>query len=57
VRMALSILEDLGARRYAEEMAHNYYQQALAELDATGMENEAQDDLREAAAFLVERTY
>jgi geranylgeranyl diphosphate synthase type I len=57
VRMALSILEDLGARRYAEEMAHNYYQQALAELDATGVENEAQDDLREAAAFLVERTY
>jgi geranylgeranyl diphosphate synthase type I len=57
VGMALNILEDLGARTYAEEMAHNYYQQALAELDAVGMENEAQDDLRELAAFLVERTY
>ena len=54
---ALKILEGLGARHYAEEMANDYYQQALAELNATGMENEAQDDLRELAAFLVERTY
>jgi len=38
-------------------MANDYYQQALAELDATELENEAQDDLRELAAFLVERTY
>jgi geranylgeranyl diphosphate synthase type I len=57
VGVALKIVEDLGARRYAEEMANDYYQQALAELDATGVENEAQDDLRELAAFLVERTY
>jgi geranylgeranyl diphosphate synthase type I len=57
VEAALSILENLGARRYAEIMANDYYQQALAELDATGLENEAQDDLRELAAFLVERTY
>lgn len=57
VEVALKILENLGARRYAEIMANDYYQQALAELDATGMENEAQDDLRELAAFLVERTY
>jgi geranylgeranyl pyrophosphate synthase len=57
VEVALNILEDLGARHYAVEMANDYYQQALAELDATGVENEAQDDLRELAAFLVERTY
>ena len=58
VEAALKILENLGARHYAEAMANDYYQQALAELDATGgMENEAQDDLRELAAFLVERTY
>lgn len=57
VEVALKILEDLGARHYAEEMANDYYQQALAELDAMAVENEAQDDLRELAAFLVERTY
>ena len=57
IGVALKILEDLGARRYAQAMANDYYQQALAELDATGLENEAQDDLRELAVFLVERTY
>lgn len=57
VEVALKILEDMEARFYAEAMANDYYQQALAELDATGVENEAQDDLRELAAFLVERTY
>ena len=57
VGMALKILEDLGARHYAEAMANDYYQQALAELDATGVENEAQGNLKELAAFLVERTY
>ena len=57
VEAALRILENLEARHFAEAMANDYYQQALAELDATGLENEAQDDLRELAAFLVERTY
>ncbi len=57
VEAALIILEDLGSRRYAEAMASDCYQQALAELDAMGVENEAQDDLRELAAFLVERAY
>ena len=57
VEAALRILEKLEACRYAETMANDYYQQALAELNATGVENEAQDDLRELAAFLVERTY
>ena len=57
VEAALKILEDLGARHYAEAMADDYYQQALAELDAVGVENEAHDNLRELAAFLVERTY
>jgi geranylgeranyl diphosphate synthase type I len=57
VEVALNILEDVGARHYAEEMANDYYQQALAELDAVGVENEAQGDLRELAAFLIERGY
>ena len=57
VEATLDILEHLGVRRYAEAMANDYYQQALAELNAVGVENEAQDDLRELAAFLVERKY
>ena len=57
VEAALKILDDLGVRYYAQEMADGYYQNALTELDATGVENEAQDDLRELAAFLVERTH
>jgi len=57
MEVALNVLENLGARRYAEAMANDHYQQALTELNATGMENEAQEDLRELAAFLVERTY
>jgi geranylgeranyl diphosphate synthase type I len=57
VRVALNILEDLEARHYAEEIANDHYLQALAELDAVGVENEVQDDLRELAAFLVERIY
>jgi geranylgeranyl diphosphate synthase type I len=57
VEVALNILNDMGARHYAEKMASDYYQQALIELNAMGGENEAQDDLRELAAFLVERTY
>jgi geranylgeranyl diphosphate synthase type I len=57
VEVALKILDDLGARRYAQEMANDYYQKALSELNATGVKNEAQNDLRELAAFLVERSY
>jgi geranylgeranyl diphosphate synthase type I len=57
VEVALNILEDLGGRHYAEEMANSYYQRALAALDATDVEDKAQDDLRGLAAFLVERTY
>jgi len=57
VEAALKVLEDLGAHDYAKEMAKEYYQKALVELDATGVENEAQDELKELAAFLIERTY
>jgi geranylgeranyl diphosphate synthase type I len=57
VEVALNIILDLGARHYAEKMANDCYQQALIELKAMGVGNEAQNDLRELAAFLVERTY
>ena len=52
---ALAILEGLGARQYAEEMAEAHYRQALQSLDQTGAANAAQSDLRELAASLLGR--
>lgn len=57
---ALAILERVGARRYAEEMAGAYYHQALKSLDQAGpdqtwVENAAQSHLRELAASLLGR--
>lgn len=57
VRRAMTILDGVGARRYAERLARHYHRRALAKLEATGLENEAQADLRELAAFLIERAY
>lgn len=57
VRRAMAILDEAGARRYAERLARDYHWRALAELEATGVENEAQADLRELADFLIERVY
>jgi len=57
VRRAMAILDEVGARQYTERLARDYHRRALAELEATGLENEAQADLRELAAFLIERAY
>lgn len=56
IQLALAILERAGARQYAEEMAEDYYQQALQSLERTGIENAAQSHLRELAASLLGRT-
>ncbi len=53
--VALRILDRVGARQYAEEMAEQYYRHALQSLDQTGIENAAQSHLRELAASLVGR--
>lgn len=55
VRAALDLLDRLGARRYAEEMAEQYYRLALAALDEAGKENAATSHLRELAASLLRR--
>jgi geranylgeranyl diphosphate synthase type I len=52
----LAILDRVGARQYAEEMAEAYYLQALQNLEATGITNAAQSHLRALAASLVGRT-
>jgi geranylgeranyl diphosphate synthase type I len=57
VRVVLDSLQALGAHQYAQQMALDYHERALAELEATGMENEGQDGLREMAKLLVNRKY
>ena len=57
VQRVLGVLDELGARDYAQRMAEGYRDRALAELEKTGIENEAQKGLRELAKFLTERVY
>jgi geranylgeranyl diphosphate synthase type I len=60
IQSALAILDRVGARQYAEEMAEACYLQALHCLDQTGpgqtrSEKTAQSHLRELAASLLDR--
>jgi geranylgeranyl diphosphate synthase type I len=55
IQAVLHLLDRLGARRYAENTAEEYYRLALASLDETGIENAAQSLLRELAASLLHR--
>ena len=57
VASALRLLDESGAHQYAQEMAAQHQELALAELSATGIENEAQGALREVAGFVVRRSY
>jgi geranylgeranyl diphosphate synthase type I len=56
VHLALAILDSVAARDHALAVAHAHYQAALAALDETDIENEAQDELHELAAFVVSRS-
>lgn len=51
----LGILNELGARSYTEGVAAEYRERALADLELTGFQNEAQDHLRELANFFILR--
>jgi geranylgeranyl diphosphate synthase type I len=57
VKIVLDGLRAVGARKHAQQMALDYHGRALAELEATGMENEGQDGLRALAKLLVNRKY
>ena len=54
-RAALALLEQVGARQYAEDMAEKYYRLALQSLEQSGVENSAQNGLRALAASLLRR--
>lgn len=57
VKTVMRTLENLGARKYARRVAQQHSQLALDALEKTGMQNRAQDRLRELALFLIERQY
>ncbi len=53
----LSILNELGAKGYCQELAQRFSREALEELERTGIENQAQGHLKALALFLTERRY
>jgi geranylgeranyl diphosphate synthase type I len=57
VQAVLDILDAVGARDYAQRLAEEHRQRALAELEQTGIENEAQERCRQLALFLTRRMY
>ena len=56
VAEVLNILEAIGAREYAAEVGAEYHRLALKELEATGVDNQAQAGLRALADSLLGRT-
>ncbi len=53
----MRILEQLGARDYSQNLAKQYYHQALAQLEATGLASQNLGPLKEIARFFLERDY
>lgn len=53
----VNILEQLGARDYAESLAEHYYCRALARLKATRLDTTRQAPLEETACFLLKRDF
>jgi geranylgeranyl diphosphate synthase type I len=51
------ILDHLGARDYAENLAEQYYHKALAHLEATQLDTYRQAPLKETACFLLKRDF
>lgn len=57
VEKVLDILEASGAYDFSKKMAEEYERTALEKLAGTGVENEAAEDIRVLAEFLVRRKY
>jgi geranylgeranyl diphosphate synthase type I len=57
VGVVIEILDRLGARDYAETLAEQYYDKALAHLDATRLDTSRQAPLRQIACFLLRRNF
>jgi geranylgeranyl diphosphate synthase type I len=57
IKEVTEILDHLGARDYAENLAEQYYYKALAQLDATQLDTSRQAPLKETACFLLKRDF
>jgi geranylgeranyl diphosphate synthase type I len=57
IPIVVGILDQSGARDYAQNLAGQYYRRALERLEASGMGRDRQAPLKDAAHFLVERNY
>jgi len=55
VQAILDILEEIGARAFADAMAEGYFRRALESLEASDFDPAAQAPLRELAASLLQR--
>jgi geranylgeranyl diphosphate synthase type I len=51
------ILDHLGARDYAEDLAEQYYHKALAHLEAARLDTSRQAPLKETARFLLKHDF
>jgi len=51
------ILDHLGARDYAEDLAEQYYYKASAQLKATRLDTSRQAPLKDTACFLLKRDF
>jgi geranylgeranyl diphosphate synthase type I len=57
IKEVMKILDRLGARDYAENLAEQYYSKASAHLDATGLDASRQAPLKETARLLLKRDF
>lgn len=57
VPVVVEILNQSGARDYAQNLAEQYYRRALERLEASGVEKNRQAPLKELARFFLERNY
>jgi geranylgeranyl diphosphate synthase type I len=57
IALVTKILDDLGAKNYAEDLAEQYYRRAVAQLAATKLDPASQAPLIEMARFFLKRDF
>ncbi len=57
INEVMSVLDQSGARDYAENLVKQYYCRALTYLDATGLDESRQAPLKKTAGFLLKRDF